>query len=167
MVYLLDANVLMTAHNSYYPIDQIPEYWAWLRHHGSLGNIKIPKEMQEEVKKGSKKDTLFDWIRDTGTVKDLVFQEDADLLTVQRVVDDGYAKSLTDTEIEQIGRDPFLIAYAMMDMSAHVVVTLEVSAPSKIRHNRKIPDVCKTFGVECCTPFELNQRLKFSTAWNK
>ncbi len=30
MLYLFDANVLITASNTYYPIDQVPEYWAWL-----------------------------------------------------------------------------------------------------------------------------------------
>jgi hypothetical protein len=29
MLYLLYANVLITASNSYYPIDQVPEFWAW------------------------------------------------------------------------------------------------------------------------------------------
>ena len=30
MLYLLDANVLITANNLYYPIDSVPEYWEWL-----------------------------------------------------------------------------------------------------------------------------------------
>jgi Domain of unknown function (DUF4411) len=28
LLYLFDANVLITAKNTYYPIDQIPEYWS-------------------------------------------------------------------------------------------------------------------------------------------
>ena len=28
MLYLLDANVLITAHNLYYPIDAVPEFWG-------------------------------------------------------------------------------------------------------------------------------------------
>ena len=36
MLYLLDASVLITAYNSYYPIDRVPEYWEWLVHMGGL-----------------------------------------------------------------------------------------------------------------------------------
>lgn len=28
MLYLLDANVLITASRLYYPVDQVPEFWA-------------------------------------------------------------------------------------------------------------------------------------------
>lgn len=31
MLYLLDANELITAHNLYYPIDVVPEFWEWLK----------------------------------------------------------------------------------------------------------------------------------------
>src|SRR5262245_5014861 len=41
---LLDANVLITAHNSYYPIDTVPEFWTWLVHKGRAGDLKIPLE---------------------------------------------------------------------------------------------------------------------------
>ncbi len=49
MLYLFDANVLITASNTYYPIDQIPEFWAWIQHQGKLGNIKVPIEILEEI----------------------------------------------------------------------------------------------------------------------
>jgi len=68
LLYLFDANVLITAKNTYYPIDQIPEYWEWIQFQGSAGNIKLP-------------------------------------------------------------------------------LTTEVSAPSKKRQNRRIPDVCATLGL--------------------
>lgn len=47
-----------------------------------------------------------------------------------------------------IGRDPFLIAYASVSAD-RVVVTKEVSKPSKQGANRKIPDVCNDLGVKC------------------
>ena len=27
---LLDANILIVANNTYYPIDAVPEFWDWL-----------------------------------------------------------------------------------------------------------------------------------------
>ena len=57
----------------------------------------------------------------------------------------GYAPDLNDSEIEEIGQDPFPIGYALADAGNFTVVTKEVSAPSKQRANRRVPDVCKTF----------------------
>ncbi len=51
MLYLLDANVLITAHNLYYAIDAVPEFWAWLVHKGSAGDLKMPLENYEEVRR--------------------------------------------------------------------------------------------------------------------
>ena len=44
MLYLLDANVIITAHNTYYPIDRVPEFWEWLQHRGQSDQVKIPIE---------------------------------------------------------------------------------------------------------------------------
>ncbi len=60
MLYLLDANVLITAHNTYYPMNVVPEFWDWLIHNGQNNQVKIPLEMMEEIKTGHK-DPLLDW----------------------------------------------------------------------------------------------------------
>ena len=43
----------------------------------------------------------------------------------------AYAPDLDDSEVEQIGRDPFLISYGLVDTASRVVVSNEVSKPSK------------------------------------
>lgn len=48
MLYLIDANVLITAHNDYYPIDGVPEFWDWLTHQATNGILKMPVEIYEE-----------------------------------------------------------------------------------------------------------------------
>ena len=50
MLYLLDASLLITANNTYYPVDSVAEYWDWLQHHAEQGNLKMPLEIFEEVK---------------------------------------------------------------------------------------------------------------------
>lgn len=30
MLYLLDANVIIDANRDYYPLERVPEFWAWL-----------------------------------------------------------------------------------------------------------------------------------------
>nr|VFJ56201.1 MAG: protein of unknown function (DUF4411) [Candidatus Kentron sp. DK] len=104
MLYLLDADVLITASNTYYAIDQVPEFWGWLQHQGMEGRIKIPLEMIEEVQEGRKEDLLFEWIRDDSNRDALLLQEGFDNALFQRVVDNGYASDLTDDELGQLGR---------------------------------------------------------------
>jgi hypothetical protein len=168
MLYLLDANLLITAHRAYYPIDRVPEFWAWLQHQGASGNVRIPLEIIEEITAGRKEnDELLDWIKDPVNEKALRLEEDADPALVRMVVREGYADDLTDDEVESLGRDPFLIAYAMADAAGRCVVTTENSRPRAQRQNRRIPDVCRTLGVHCCDPFSMNRALGFSTAWRR
>ncbi len=56
-MYLFDANALITASKTYYPIDQIPEFWDWIDHKATNGWIKLPAEILDEVLAGSKKKT--------------------------------------------------------------------------------------------------------------
>ncbi|MGJ7483737.1 DUF4411 family protein [Variovorax sp. LT2P21] len=170
MLYLLDANVLITAHNSYYAVDSVPEYWEWLAYQGEQGRVKMPFEIFEEVKDGpadADKDLLFAWLQEDVNKKALLLSDVVDPALVQMVTASGYAADLTDDEVEQIGRDPFLIAYALSSKDQRCVVTVETSAPKKQRHNRKIPDVCNSLGQGWCNPFEFNRALGFSTQWKQ
>jgi hypothetical protein len=163
MLYLLDANILITANSLYYPIDQVPEFWSWLQHQGASGRVKIPLEIWEEVREGRNDDPLINWLSEDEKLVALSLYESLDVTVVQRVVSTGYADNLTDDEVEKLGRDPFLIAYALSKPSERCVVTTEVSKPSAQRQNRKIPDVCQALGVQCCGPFVLNRNLRFHT----
>jgi hypothetical protein len=167
MLYLLDANVLITAQNQYYPVDAVPEFWGWLVHMGNAGNIKMPIETLEEVKDGSndtERDLLYAWIQDDANRAAILFDEDVQPALVQRVTD-HYAPDLTDDELEAIGRDPFLIAHALADPAHRCVVTTEVSKRRLQRQNRRIPDVCADVGVQCCDTFAMLRALRFRTGW--
>ncbi len=168
VLYLIDSSVLITAKNTYYPIDRVPEFWSWLRHNGNEGYVKIPLEIWEEIEDGPKdgdKDALLAWLQEDGCKEALLLEEEADIDLVRRVTDEGYAVDLTDDEIEQMGRDPFLIAYAFAAPAERCVVTTEVSRPGRQRQNRHIPDVCNTLGIPCCDTFQLIRTLGFSTSW--
>lgn len=163
MPYLLDSNVLVTAANTYYGIPQVPELWTWLLHQGESGVIKTPLEIHEEVAEGRKEgDELLGWIKhDTNRVR-WPQMNNAKIELVQRVVKEGYANDLTDDEVEKI--DPFLISYALGE-AERCIVTTEISKSSRKRHNRHIPDICATLGVNCCRPWDLNRKLGVKTAW--
>jgi Domain of unknown function (DUF4411) len=166
MLYLVDANAIIHAKDQYFAIDQVPEYWAWLIYQGESGRIKIPREIFEEISPGRDKDDPFYlWRRDKRTAEALVLNEDVDMARVRQVLAEGYAPDLDDNEIEQIGADPFLIAYALVDTAVRNVVTTEVSKPSRIRANRHLPDVCYDLGVTAMNTFQMNRALSWRTSW--
>ena len=163
MLYLLDANVLITANHTYYPLDRVPEFWDWLVDCANQGYVKLPVEMYEEIDKGD--DDLRRWVR--GNRAALLLDEEVDAGMVEEVTVSGYAPDLDDEEVERVGADPFLIAHAFRERQQRVVVTTEVSKARLRRANRRIPDVCRDLRVHCCTIFEFIKALDFTTGWRR
>ena len=163
MLHLLDANVLITASRDYYPLDRVPEFWEWLIHHANNGKVKMPLEMVEEIREGS--GDLASWLSLSDHLDALCLDEEADVSLVRQVLNEGYAGDLADHEVEKIGRDPFLVAYALRSSGDRCVVTTEVSKPSRQRANRHLPDVCRQFQITCMDSFGFVRSLNFSTSW--
>ena len=163
MLHLLDANVLITAHRQYYPLDRVPEFWDWVLHCAEQGDLKIPAEIIEEICDGA--DAVSDWCSDHNNRSRLLLDEQTDGGLVQYVMAHGYAPDLTDEEIEVVGRDPFLIASALVAPAARCVVTAEVSKPRRTRSNRHVPDVCSDLGVTWMDSFGMLRSLNFTTSW--
>jgi len=163
LIYLLDANVLIDANRDYYRIGSVNEFWDWLIHHGEQGNIKIPIEIYEEIKSGT--DVLANWAKESETEAALKFDEEVNIELVRKVIEEGYAENLSDIEIEKMGRDPFFIAYALVNPTERTIVTTERSKPKQQRANRHIPDVCKQFGIRSLNTYEFTKELDFKTNW--
>ena len=164
MLYLSDANILIDANMYYYPIDRVPEFWDWLAAMGRQGIVKVPLEIFEEVvrPRTEEPDAVVGWLLEHQD--ELLLDEEPARELVARVTEEGYARDLSDVEQLKIGRDPFLIAYALAGDDNRCVVSNEVSSPNKKRANRKIPDVCDGVGVRCINIFALIRELNFRTA---
>lgn len=159
MLYLIDANVLITANAHYYPIDRIVPFWDWLYQQAMDGHVKMPFEIYNEV--AIAQGALTDWITDADVKKALVLDEEVDNDLFNTVLDEGYAPDLTDHEMDEIGNDPFLAAYALENKAARTVVTKEVSRPRANRAKRKVPNICDAMGVFCIDDFQLYRLLDF------
>lgn len=165
-LYLLDANTLITSEGLYYPQFMLPELWDWLLHQAMSNTIKIPSEIYAEILAG-KDDRLTKWLKKPEIRQHLVLPDEADPGLLAYVTYAGYAPDLNEVELAQIGRDPFLISYALMAPAERVVVTLENSKPKAQRQNRKVPDVCDSLGAQCCNVFTMLRELEFKTSWNR
>ena len=86
---------------------------------------------------------------------------------VSRAVEVGYAPDLTESELEKLGADPFIVAYGVALPEQVTVVTMERSRPKRQRANRHIPDVCADLEVPCIDTYELLRRLDFRTDWRE
>ncbi len=171
MLYLLDANTLIDAKRDYYPISRVPEFWDWVIFQGQQGIIKIPIEVYEEFSdtkdKDGEKDELATWAEHIEIRDSLLLDEEAEQDLVARITYGGYVANPTDEELEKIGRDPFLLSYALKDIDNRCIVTTESSKPSRAGANRHIPDVCKDFKIRCINNFQMIRELNFSTDWKK
>lgn len=163
MTYLLDANCLIDSNRDFYPLDRVPEFWDWLQHKGENEILKVPEEILAEVKAGN--DALAAWVKKRDITKAIALERELTTDVVAKVLDEAYGENLTEVEIETIGADAFLVAHAITDLKSSVIVTREASKPSAKRQNRKVPDVCKTFGIRCISLFELIRAEDFRTNW--
>lgn len=160
-MYLIDANVLIRADADFYPLDRIPQFWEWLVAQGLNGSVKIPPEIHDEVASGT--DGLAGWIKEIEVKEALLLDEEIDPSVVQRVLEKGYQSSdpqFSEIDIQKIGRDAFLIAYAMGNPN-RTIVTRETSASSKRRGNRKVPDACNDCSVGWTSDYEMYRLLDF------
>jgi hypothetical protein len=162
MLYLLDANALISAHQTWYGLNRVPEFWHWLHHHGAAGSLKMPAEIYAEVEGG--KDQLAAWMKTAETKKALLLGGDTDVDAVQHVLA-CYGDPLSDADLITIGQDPFLIA-AAFGKPGRCVVTAEVSKRTRTGARRHVPDVCDDVGVAWMHPVTFIAELDFSTDWD-
>jgi Domain of unknown function (DUF4411) len=161
MLYLLDASTLINAHNNWYALNRVPEFWRWLLHHAEAGTVKMPTEIFAEVENGN--DELAAWMKEADHKKALRLTEETDLAKVQAVLA-KYGEDLSEADLIKIGQDPFLIA-AALGHADRCVVTAEVSKSSKQGANRKVPNVCNDCGVLWQSPVDFIKELDFKTDW--
>lgn len=159
MLHLLDANVLIDSARGFFQLDRVPQFWEWLFDQGESDRIAIPREIWEEFKDG--KDALGEWARSDRVKQHLLLPDEPTPELVDRIVREGYAPDLTDDELIRLGRDPFLISYALSDPDNRCVVSTEASRPRRRRANRHIPDVCADLGIVCMDTIELINTLDF------
>ena len=81
-LHLIDANVLIRAHEDYYPIDRIPQFWEWLQQMAEQGAVKMPLQIYSEV--APYRGLLPDWLKQPEVRKAIVLAETANLGTCRR-----------------------------------------------------------------------------------
>ena len=161
-MYLLDANTLIEAHNTFYPVDRVKPFWDWVHAQAEAGFIKIPFEIHSEFTGGG---LHVQWINDTDVKSALALDETADPELFPKVINDGYQggdPAFDDIEHTKYGNDPFIATYALADPKNRTVVTREKSKRTQRLENTKLPDACDDLGLSWIDDFELYRELNFT-----
>lgn len=102
MLYLLDADTLIRADRTYYPLKRFPVFWEWLLYHADVGSIKIPQEQYDEVVAG--KGELVDWLSEKSKKDSLLLPGVVDRQLVTQATEEGYAADLNEAELLTVGQ---------------------------------------------------------------
>lgn len=156
-MFLLDANVFITAKNTYYGTDFAPGFWDWLAEEYRVTDIRSISAVHEELV--AQEDELSVWVKRLPA--DFWLEErDADVAALRALA----AWTMTgDPRFTQQARTDFLDTadyrlVAQAHGGGHAVVTHETPQPEG-KKRIKIPDVCAAFDVEQREPFQLFREL--------
>lgn len=157
MKYLLDADVFITAKNTYYPFDVVPGFWECLDEFSTVKTIGSIDKVKEELARG--KDELSDWV-DKHLSPAFVSTNNPDIIEpYARIINwvEGNSQFKPSAKSDfAAGSDGWLIAYAKAN--GCVVVTNEAFNP-EIKKKVPIPNVCRQFNVSYINTFELLKEL--------
>jgi len=170
-LFILDADILIRAKNTYYQFERVPQFWDWLAHQAEVGAVKMPIETWNKIgdKPVERRDDLAEWAienKDNLVVDDRSYDSRFPEVLAQYARPDG--QPFTEANVEKIGDDYQLIACALHNDAT--LVSFERSA-NAVGPNRKVPNVCADLGVECIDLDGLKgvpglvDRLDFRTNW--
>lgn len=155
--FLLDADVLIQAHRSYYAFDLCPGYWDALATAGR--RVATIDKVREELRRGNEDDPLRLWLE----ARAAAFIASTDDEETKRWVGEAFAWVRGNPQYLPVAEkvfsesaDGWLVAHAKA--ARWVVVTRERPAPASKREV-KVPDVCQQFGVECIDTFAMLREL--------
>lgn len=157
-MYLIDANVLMTAADTHYPEDVVPGFWRQILDLFNSGEAKIPQSVYDELIAYQQK-WLFQWVKDNVETHDHVLAEDLDqILNLAKVTEWVTNRRKPEYRIHHrdrflAGADPKIIAAAMSEGAQ--IVTYEKAASDPNNRKVKIPEVAAEFNVACISPIEM------------
>jgi predicted nucleic acid-binding protein len=150
--YLVDADVLIQAHNAHYQFSFHPGFWDWLIQANQAGTVHSVEAVYQEL--SGAQDQLSNWA--TQHRAELFVAPDQQVTNELTAVAQ-WAQSQPNYTQGAIAdflaaADAVLIAHAR----AHdlTVVTHERSAPDS-QNRIKIPDACMGLGVPCIDPFTM------------
>lgn len=155
-LFIIDANVLLEAANTYYSFDRVPGFWEWLASATRAGQVRSVSLVADEI---VYPDELVEWVdelADDGLFLDV--SDDAIQASFAEVADWVVRNPFGPEHIAKFldGADPWIIAASRV-LSATVVTQESPLGPGTKKV--KIPNVSDQFGVPWINTFDMLNRL--------
>ena len=151
--YLLDANILIRAYRSVYPMDIMPSFWESLLAKAKDGTFALLDLIEDELL--VKEDQLSEWLtRNRDDIEILYSFEPKVIDAYGEIINDVINDSQYNPSAKTAFADSvnsWLITYAYAN--GYTIVTEEKYNP-QIKRKVQIPNVCKKFGVRCINTIE-------------
>lgn len=149
-MYLLDANIFITAKNLHYGFDFVPAFWEWLDQGHTAGILCSTNKVRQELAVGA--DELATWIGGRNSI--FLAPDAATTPSMQRLAEWANSRGFTSAAIAEFfsAADFELVAYA--HAHDHTIVTHERPDPNA-RKKIFIPDACDALGVKWMDPYTM------------
>ena len=143
--FCIDTCALIDLWRRYYPPDVFPGLWADIERLISQRRLIAPREVLEELR--GVDDEILEWARRFKMM--FIALDEGQLREVSTILEES--PGLIDTSKTKSDADPFLIALAKTMRWTVVTSELPRTSPGG---RPKVPDVCKSRGVECISLIE-------------
>jgi hypothetical protein len=165
-VFIIDSNILIEPHKTYYSFDFFPEFWIFIEQSITVKKIIILDMVYDEIAVGA--DTLSSWIKNIQNLEPLnhktqeFIKHYADIINF--IQTSGFYKidALRSWSVPSVA-DPFLVAAAIRNN--YTVITGERPNTGLNKTNPspkvKIPDICTQFNVNWGDLFYMLAKLGF------
>ena len=152
-IYCIDTSSLIWAHRSSFTMDIAPRFWELMNDAFKSGTVISNIAIYDEiVEREGDEDDLARWVKERKDYfPDLTQVAANNLATIM-----SKCPKLVNPLKKKHEADPYVIATAMA--SSATVVTQET--PNGLTaHTAEIPDVCKTFNIECINLLTMMRKL--------
>jgi len=160
-VYVLDSNFFIQAHRVSYPLDVAFSFWNKVKQLAEQGRIISIDKVKNEL--FNKNDALEAWCTDN--LPKNFFKDTSDVMAAYGQViawanlnSGHYLPKALNEFLAADEADAFLVAYALADTNNRIIVTQEISGPSR-QNKVKIPDACIALNVRYVNTIDLFRRL--------
>lgn len=156
-VFLLDANVLITAHRSYYAFDICPGFWESIKLGHQNGRIFSTLRVRTELERG--KDALADWVSDQLPADFFIDDFSSEIAQAYAPMMAWVAsKDFTPAAEAKFATDADGWLVATAKNHNYCLVTHEVRQP-QAKARVPMPNVCEEFGVSYGDTFKMLRLL--------
>ena len=160
-VYVVDSNFFIEAHRVSYPLDVASSFWNKVKQLADNEKIISIDKVKNEIFKNE--DDLKQWCEQN--LPDTFFKDTSQILAeYEKIVlwadsmKSHYLANALAEFLDSEVADAWLVSFALADKSNRVVVTHEISEPTK-RNKIKIPDACLAIEVQFTNTIEMFRQL--------